>query len=162
MTVAVAEALMDTNGQDADRVKEALVESMRRWGRRYPDAGYGGMFARWLESRDPKPYGSFGNGSAMRVSAAGWLYDTLEATRHAAALTAMVTHNHPEGVKGAEAAAGAIFMAWATAWADSIAGMMPSVRARYSKACTASSSVTGTYSARPISWRYACSGPIPG
>ncbi|MBR0464576.1 MAG: ADP-ribosylglycohydrolase family protein, partial [Clostridia bacterium] len=111
MTVAVAEALMDTKGQDDDRVKEALVESMRRWGRRYPDAGYGGMFARWLESRDPKPYGSFGNGSAMRVSAAGWLYDTLEATRHAAALTAMVTHNHPEGVKGAEAAAGAIFMA---------------------------------------------------
>ena len=69
------------------------------------------MFYRWLRTANPKPYGSFGNGSAMRVSSAGWLYDTLEATRHAACLTAEVTHNHPEGIKGAEATASAIWLA---------------------------------------------------
>ena len=111
MTVAVAEALLDTKGQPDSAVRAALVRSMQRWGNRYPDAGYGGMFRRWLRERDPQPYGSFGNGSAMRVSAAGWLYGTLEDTRHAAALTAEVTHNHPEGIKGAEAAASAIFLA---------------------------------------------------
>ena len=78
---------------------------------KYPHAGYGGMFRGWLEEKDPKPYGSFGNGSAMRVSAAGWLYDTIEETRRYAKLTAEVTHNHPEGIKGAEAVASAIFMA---------------------------------------------------
>ena len=111
MTIAVAEALMDTLGQDDDMVKAALIRSMQKWGHKYPDAGYGGMFYRWLLTKDPKPYGSYGNGSAMRVSSAGWLYDTLEETRHMARLTAEVTHNHSEGIKGAEAAASAIFMA---------------------------------------------------
>ena len=111
MTIAVAEALMNTLGQDDNTVKAELVRSMQRWGGKYPNAGYGGMFYRWLHTKDPKPYGSFGNGSAMRVSAAGWLYDTLEETRHMARLTAEVTHNHPEGIKGAKAVAAAIFMA---------------------------------------------------
>lgn len=111
MTVAVAEALMDTLGQDDKTVKAALIKSMQKWGHRYPDAGYGGMFYCWLLAENPGPYGSYGNGSAMRVSAAGWLYDTLEETRHMAKLTAEVTHNHPEGIKGAEATAAAIYMA---------------------------------------------------
>ncbi len=111
MTAAVAEALMDTLGGSDSGILERLTASMRDWGRRYPDAGYGGMFYKWLHSADPKPYGSFGNGSAMRVSAAGWLYGTLEETLHAAALTAQVTHDHPEGIKGAQAVAAAIFMA---------------------------------------------------
>lgn len=111
MTVAVAEALMDTIGEDDGTVKAALVDSMQKWGHRYPYAGYGGMFAQWLRTKNPQPYGSYGNGSAMRVSSAGWLYDTLEETRHAARLTAEVTHNHPEGIKGAEATAAAIFLA---------------------------------------------------
>ena len=111
MTIAVAEALLDTPGLPDDEVKAALVKSMRKWGRRYPDAGYGVRFSRWLRARDSEPYGSYGNGSAMRVSAAGWLYDTLDRTRHAAALTAEVTHNHPEGIKGAEATASAIYLA---------------------------------------------------
>jgi len=111
MTIAVAEALMDTLGKPDDDVRTALVNSMQKWGQRYPNAGYGGMFYRWLRTADPKPYGSFGNGSAMRVSSAGWLFDTLEATRHAAQLTAVVTHNHPEGIKGAEAIASAIYLA---------------------------------------------------
>ena len=111
MTIAVAEALMDTIGKSDDEIRAALIASMQKWGKRYPDAGYGGMFYQWLRKKAPQPYGSFGNGSAMRVSSAGWLFSTLEETRHMAKLTAEVTHNHPEGVKGAEAAASAIFMA---------------------------------------------------
>lgn len=111
MTVAVAEALMDTTGRTDDEIRKALVESMQKWGALYPDAGYGGMFYHWLHTMDPEPYGSFGNGSAMRVTSAGWLFDTIEETRHMARLTAEVTHNHPEGIKGAEAAASAIFLA---------------------------------------------------
>ena len=111
MTIAVAEALINTLGQDDEAIKTALVESMQKWGHKYPFAGYGTRFSGWLRAKSPKPYGSYGNGSAMRVSAAGWLYDTLEETRHIARLTAEVTHNHPEGIKGAEADASAIFLA---------------------------------------------------
>ena len=111
MTIAVAEALLDSRGKEDAEVKAALVKSMRKWGRSYPDAGYGLRFYRWLRAKNPEPYGSYGNGSAMRVSSAGWLFDTLEQTRHMARLTAEVTHNHPEGIKGAEATASAIFLA---------------------------------------------------
>ena len=111
MTIAVAQALMDAKDRDDDEIKRALIESMREWGRRYPHAGYGGMFSYWLRTDEPKPYNSFGNGSAMRVSSAGYLYGTLEETRRMARLTAEVTHNHPEGIKGAEATAAAIFLA---------------------------------------------------
>ena len=111
MTIAVGEALLDTVGKADDEIKAALVSSMRRWGRRYPHAGYGGRFRVWLREKNPEPYGSYGNGSAMRVSSAGWLSNTLDETRRIARLTAEVTHNHPEGIKGAEAAASAIFLA---------------------------------------------------
>ncbi|MBR1741620.1 MAG: ADP-ribosylglycohydrolase family protein [Lachnospiraceae bacterium] len=112
MTVAVAEALMDAGtGVTGTEMKERLVKSMQKWGRKYSYAGYGGMFYRWLFSDMTEPYNSFGNGSAMRVSSVGWLYDTLEKTREVARWTAEVTHNHPEGVKGAEAVASVIFMA---------------------------------------------------
>lgn len=84
---------------------------MQKWGKKYPHAGYGGRFRGWLGAENPKPYGSYGNGSAMRVSATGWLFNDLETTRHMARLTAEVTHNHPEGIKGAEATASAIFLA---------------------------------------------------
>ncbi len=111
MTVAVAEALLDGMDGDPAELYGLLVRSMQKWGRRYPLAGYGVRFGVWLQQDDPQPYGSYGNGSAMRVSAAGWLYDTLETTREIARRTAEVTHNHPEGIKGAEATASAIFMA---------------------------------------------------
>ena len=68
-------------------------------------AGYGSMFRNWIIAKNPKPYNSFGNGSAMRVSAAGWLFDTLDKTLEMAKVTAEVTHNHPEGIKGAQATA---------------------------------------------------------
>ena len=111
MTVAVAEALLDSEGAPDEEIRKKLVESIRRWGKKYPDAGYGVRFNSWLHSENPLPYGSFGNGSAMRVSAAGWLYDTVEETRRIAALTSEVTHNHPEGIKGAQSVASAIFLA---------------------------------------------------
>ena len=112
MTIAVAEALLDTlTGAADDWTERRLVTAMQKWGRKYPDAGYGGRFHGWLWQREPAPYNSYGNGSAMRVSAAGWLYDSLEETEHMAELTAKVTHNHPEGIKGAVVTAGIIFQA---------------------------------------------------
>ena len=94
MTLAVARALMNTWGRSDDEIRAELVRSMQDLGRRYPNAGYGRAFAGWLYEKDPLPYNSFGNGSAMRVSPAGWLYHTLEDTLHAAALTEEVTYNH--------------------------------------------------------------------
>lgn len=112
MTLAICEALLKV-GQNAavKEIEDSVISSMQSWGRKYPHEGYGGYFRRWLTARHPEPYNSFGNGSAMRVSAAGWLYDSLEKTRVVAKATANVTHNHPEGIKGAEATASAIFMA---------------------------------------------------
>ncbi len=110
MTIAVAEALLDTRSREDGKILSALVRSLRKWGKRYPHAGYGVRFSRWLRSGDPEPYGSYGNGSAMRVSSAGWLFDTLEETRRTARLTARITHDHPEGIKGAEAVAAAIYL----------------------------------------------------
>ena len=121
MTIAVAEALMDV-GPDAgeDEVKETLIKSMKKWGQKYPYAGYGSRFIDWVLSDDSEPYGSYGNGSGMRVSSVGWLYDTIERTREVARWTAEVTHNHPEGIKGAESTAAAIFMAHHGASKDEI------------------------------------------
>ena len=112
MTAAVAEALLDA-GKDADEktVKEKLVASLKKWGKKYPYAGYGNRFKLWVLSDKSEPYGSYGNGSGMRVSPVGWLYDSMERTREVARWTAEITHNHPEGIKGAESTAAAIFMA---------------------------------------------------
>lgn len=113
MTAAVAEWLMLT-----DRSMAKLEDTMVYWGKQYGGAGYGGRFYCWLFSPralgygDKRvPYNSFGNGSAMRVSAVGWMFDTLEETEEWAKRSAEITHNHPEGIKGAQATAAAIFMA---------------------------------------------------
>lgn len=115
MTIAVAEALINAceNGviNDEAATKKLIVDMMQKWGRKYPNSGYGGRFRGWLRQRNPEPYNSWGNGSAMRVSSAGWMFDDLETTRKVACWTAEVTHNHPEGVKGADATAAAIWMA---------------------------------------------------
>lgn len=112
MTLAVADAFLSVgpNAEDDD-IRQQLIRSMQYYGQAFPYAGYGGMFRWWLRSDDPQPYGSYGNGSAMRVSSAAWLFDDLETVRHMARLSAEVTHNHPEGIKGAEAAASAIYLA---------------------------------------------------
>lgn len=111
MTIAVAEALMNA-GEDADEkaVKKNLVASMQKWGRKYPNAGYGARFIHWIFSNHPEPYDSYGNGSAMRVSSVGWLYPTFERTLEVARWTAEVSHNHTEGIKGAECTAAVIFL----------------------------------------------------
>jgi ADP-ribosylglycohydrolase len=112
MTIAVADGILTAGINAGEKeIKEKVVEKMQKWGEKYPAAGYGFRFAFWLMKKNPEPYGSYGNGSAMRVSSVGWLYDTLEETRQVARWTAEVTHNHPEGIKGAEATASVIFMA---------------------------------------------------
>ena len=111
MTAAVGEALLSVKPSDSDgKIRDKIVESLQRWGRKYP-SDYGFRFQRWLYAEFPGPYGSYGNGSAMRVSAAGWLYDSLEKTEHMAKLTAEVTHNHLEGIRGAVVTAGIIYLA---------------------------------------------------
>ena len=103
MTLAVANALMLV-GQEVteDDVKTAVIERMKQWGKAYPDAGYGVMFSQWLKQENPQPYNSFGNGSAMRTSAVGWMYDDLDTTRQVAKWVSEVSHDHPEGIKGAD------------------------------------------------------------
>ena len=90
-----------------------LASILQGWCRAYPcpKGAYGGRFSQWIEWEDPEPYNSWGNGSAMRVSAVGWAFATLEETLHFAEQSATVTHNHPEGIKGAQAVAAAIFWA---------------------------------------------------
>lgn len=112
MTVAVADAFLAA-GLDAseDTLRKHLVKSMQSYGKLFPKAGYGLRFWRWLHSWKPKPYNSCGNGSAMRVSSVAWLYNDLDSVRRAARISSEVTHNHPEGIKGAEATAAAIFLA---------------------------------------------------
>lgn len=109
MTIAVADWLLN----DKRHTKKGLVSYLQKWGRKYPNpmGAYGGMFSEWLQSNNPKPYKSWGNGAAMRVSAVGFAFRTLEETLKVAKTTAEVTHNHPEGIKGAQATAAAIFMA---------------------------------------------------
>lgn len=111
MTIAVADGLMKAGLEaDDDTIRKHVVTSLKEWGRRYINAGYGQRFIWWLMLEDENPYGSWGNGSAMRVSSVGWLYDSMERTREVARITAEVTHNHPEGIKGAEATAAAIYL----------------------------------------------------
>lgn len=105
MTVAVAHWLLDE-----DRSNENLVRMLKDYGRRYP-GGYGRAFLTWVLSNDSQPYNSYGNGSAMRVSPVGWAFDSLEETLEVAKQSAEVTHNHPEGIKGAQSVAACIFMA---------------------------------------------------
>lgn len=114
MTIAVADAIMKATESGAiksgAKFKDILIDSMHDWGHRYPNSGYGGRFYHWLADSSREPYNSWGNGSAMRVSAAGWTAATLDEAEKLARWTAEVTHNHPEGIKGAEATVAAIFL----------------------------------------------------
>ena len=112
MTIALADALVSYRDEkDENEIKKNIINSMQYWGNKYPFAGYGARFIYWLQEKDPKPYGSYGNGSAMRVSSVGWLYDSLEETRKMARLSAEISHNHKEGMKGAECTAAVIYLA---------------------------------------------------
>jgi len=102
LTLAVADAILH---------QRSYLDSIREYARAYPNSGYGGFFRTWMYSDNPKPYNSFGNGSAMRVSAVGWAFDTVEEVLSEAEQSAAVTHNHPEGIKGAQATALSVFLA---------------------------------------------------
>lgn len=105
LTIAVAKAIMEDGNYQ---------KWIREIGRQYIYAGYGGSFIRWLQSSNPKPYHSWGNGSAMRVSPVGFAFNTVDTVLHEASLTAKISHNHPEGIKGAQATALAVFLARTT------------------------------------------------
>jgi ADP-ribosylglycohydrolase len=111
MTMAVADWLLKDPTHGMDTLEASLISFAKKYP--CPMGGYGGMFFRWLFRSDGKrePYNSWGNGSAMRASANGWMFDTLEETERVAGLSAAITHNHPEGIKGAQSTAAAIFMA---------------------------------------------------
>lgn len=112
MSLAICDGILEAGlGANELMMKTAMIVSMKIWGMRYRYAGYGGRFREWLTSIKCKPYYSYGNGSAMRVSSIGWLFDTLERTREVARWSAEITHNHPEGIKGAECVASVIWMA---------------------------------------------------
>ena len=109
MSLAIAEALMRAKPDFSDLSAQA-VRCMQEVGRPYPDCGYGGRFSEWMYSDDPQPYHSFGNGAAMRVSACGLVAKSVEEAKALSRAVTIVTHDHPEGLKGAEATAVAIYM----------------------------------------------------
>jgi ADP-ribosylglycohydrolase len=110
MTLAVAKAILACEG-DWEKLGEQAVKHMQEIGRKHPNCGFGGMFNRWIFSDDPKPYNSFGNGAAMRVSPCGFIARTEDEAKLLSRKVTEVTHNHEEGIKGAEATTVAIFMA---------------------------------------------------
>lgn len=110
MSLAIAQAVLVSKPNHSDLSKNA-IECMQSVGRNYPDCGYGGIFYNWMFSDNPKPYNSYGNGAAMRVSPVGFAATSLEEAKELSKLVTEVTHNHPEGIKGAEATAVAIYLA---------------------------------------------------
>ena len=110
MTCAVAQAILDCNGDYSD-LSEKTVAAMQRIGRRYPYCGYGRKFIEWMFTDGPQPYNSFGNGAAMRISPVGFAAESIEQAKEMSAAVTRVSHNHPEGMKGAEATAVAIVLA---------------------------------------------------
>ena len=111
MTAAVASALLSSDLNDLEMFKENLVAEMHRFGAAYPGLGYGPRFEKWLVQGSTKPYGSLANGSAMRVSPVAWVAETMEQCLTLAKASAEVTHDHPDGIAGAQALAGAVFLA---------------------------------------------------
>lgn len=111
MTIAVAESIACYPKGLENGLEDDVIKRMRRIGRRRPDVSWGGRFREWLYSDDPKPYNSFGNGAAMRVSACGWIDGSIRDAVELSERVTVVTHNHPEGVKGARAVTAAIYMA---------------------------------------------------
>lgn len=110
MTLAIAKAILKSEG-NVNKLSDLVVRYMQQLGRLYLDAGYGGAFRKWIRSSNPKPYGSLGNGAAMRVSPVGFAAKSLDEAKAMSKAVTKVTHNHPEGLKGAEATTVAIFMA---------------------------------------------------
>ncbi len=110
MSLAIARAIMECEGNYEDLSQKA-VDAMQELGRAYKNAGYGGSFYEWIWEEDPQPYNSWGNGSAMRVGPCGFAADSIEQVKELSAAVTKVSHNHPEGLKGAETVAVAVYLA---------------------------------------------------
>jgi len=152
MTLAVAKAILRSRELKTDLVAETIA-AMQEFGRQYPHAGYGGMFSRWIKDPDPQPYNSFGNGAAMRVSPCGFAASSLEEAVSLARTVTAVTHDHPEGLKAAEAVASAIFMA---RQGESLLAIRDYIEANYYKLDFTLDSIRLTYS-----FDVTCQGSVP-
>ena len=152
MSLAIAQALLHCNG-DYSLLCERAVQSMQEIGRLYPHCGYGAMFRDWLFSDNPHPYQSFGNGSAMRVSACGFVADTLDCAKFLAHNVTEITHNHPEGLKGAEATAVCVFLARS---GKSMRQIRDYVHKNYYQMNFTLDSIRDTYV-----WNSTCQGTVP-
>ena len=145
LTIAVADSIL--NNRD-------YATALKQYGLRYPDAGYGGSFYQWLFSADLAPYNSWGNGAAMRVSPVGFAFDSLQEVLAAARQSAEATHNHPEGIKGAQSTASAIFLARSGATKEDIRSELHA-RFHYDLARTLDQ-IRPTYR-----FDISCQGPVP-
>ena len=152
MSLAVAKAILNCNG-DYTRLDKQAISCMQELGRKYPHAGYGGKFHRWIYADDPRPYNSFGNGAAMRVSPAGFAASSLEEAISLARAVTRVTHNHPEGMKAAEAVSAAIYMARS---GKSMLEIRDFIESKYYKINFTLSSIRPTYS-----FDVTCQGSVP-
>lgn len=152
MSLAVAQAILDCNGS-YDKLSQQAVMRMQELGRLYPHAGYGGKFYEWIYDNNPSPYNSWGNGSAMRVSACGFAASTLDEAKALSVAVTKVTHNHPEGMKGAEATAVAIFLARS---GKSMVEIRDYIEAHYYKIKFKLADIRATYS-----FDVSCQGSVP-
>ena len=152
MTIAVAAAINDWKKNGGD-LSELAIKYMRDIGAKYPHMGYGHGFARWLISEKPEPYNSWGNGAAMRISAAGWYGNSLTEVKKLSYMVTAVTHDHIEGIKGAEATAVAIFLARTGNSKEEIARY---ITTNYYDWCSSVSELQENYS-----WDGSCQGTVP-
>lgn len=152
MTIAVADALMKWKQCGGD-LQAWATKSMRDIGRRFPNMGYGFRFARWLDSNDNEPYDSWGNGAAMRVSAAGWVGNSISEVKRLSYMVTSVSHDHIEGIKGAEATAVSVFLARMGREKNEIAKY---ITANYYDWCLPVSELQQKYS-----WDGSCQGSVP-
>ena len=152
MSLAVAKAILNCNG-DYTHLDRQAVSCMQELGRKYPNAGYGGKFHRWIYADDPRPYNSYGNGAAMRVSPAGFAASSLEEAISLARAVTRVTHNHPEGMKAAEAVSTVIYMARS---GKSMLEIRDFIESKYYKINFTLDSIRPTYS-----FDVTCQGSVP-
>ena len=152
MSLAVAKAILQSKENGTDLAREA-TSCMQEFGRKYPDAGYGGMFSSWISAKNPQPYNSFGNGAAMRISPCGFAASTLDEAIWMARAVTGVTHNHPEGMKAAEAVSAAIFLARN---GKSLLEILDYIESRYYKIDFTLDSIRASYS-----FDVTCQGSVP-
>ena len=152
MSLAVAKAILQSKENGTDLAREA-TSCMQEFGRKYPDAGYGGMFSSWISAKNHQPYNSFGNGAAMRISPCGFAASTLDEAIWMARAVTGVTHNHPEGMKAAEAVSAAIFLARN---GKSLLEILDYIESRYYKIDFTLDSIRASYS-----FDVTCQGSVP-